>query len=131
MWYITNQKERRQFRLNIIMKAKRIIKEIIPYVLVVLAVLFVNRVFFLNMHVTSGSMETTIMTKGRVFGNRLAYLTHDPERYDIVIFRPNEGEHSEFPYLKRIIGLPGDHIEIIDNVLYINGKKNKLRHNDC
>ena len=50
---------------------------------------------------------------------KLPFLSHDPERGDIVVFRhPVNGED----YIKRLIGLPGDKIQMINDVLYLNGK---------
>lgn len=65
-----------------------------------------------NAVVPSGSMETTIMTDSRVFGNRLAYkFGKEPERGEIIIFRYPDNEKIYF--VKRLIGLPGDTVEIV------------------
>ncbi len=67
-----------------------------------------------NAVVPSGSMETTIMTNSRLIGNRLAYkFGEKPERGDIIIFRYPDDESLYF--VKRLIGLPGDTVEIIPN----------------
>lgn len=44
-------------------------------------------------------------------GNRLSYLTKDPERYDVIIFKYPDDESQLF--IKRIIGLPGETVEIV------------------
>ena len=49
--------------------------------------LFLNKVVVVNAQIPSESMEKTIMVGDRIFGNRLAYLSQDPQRFDIVIFR--------------------------------------------
>ena len=64
-------------------------------------------------------MENTIMTGDRVIGSRLSYKFGDPERGDIVIFRFPDNE--EIYYVKRVIGLPGDTIDIADGHVYLNG----------
>ena len=74
--------------------------------------------------VPSESMEPTVMTGDRVFGNRLAYLFGDPQRFDIVIFRYPDDESQLF--IKRIIGLPGETVEIIDGKVYIDGSETPL-----
>lgn len=69
--------------------------------------------------VPTGSMETTVMTGSRIIVNRLAYLSGEPKRGDIVTFYyPDDGKTI---YLKRIMGLPGETIEGIDGIVYING----------
>ena len=54
-------------------------------IFVVVVVLIVNNFLLINARVPSESMEKTIMTGDRFFGNRLAYLFDDPERFDIVV----------------------------------------------
>ena len=57
--------------------------------------------------------------------DKLSYRFHEPERYDIVIF-PEPEEYGEHPYyIKRIIGLPGETVQIKKGKVYINGKKLK------
>lgn len=69
-------------------------------------------------------MENTIMTGDRVVGNRLSYLTKDPERYDVIIFKYPDDESQLF--IKRIIGLPGETVEIRDGHIYIDGSSEPL-----
>ena len=84
--------------------------------------LFVDNFLIVNAQIPSGSMENTIMTGDRVVGNRLSYLTKDPERYDVIIFKYPDDESQLF--IKRIIGLPGETVQIMDDgSIYINGEK--------
>jgi len=69
--------------------------------------------------VISGSMENTIMTNSRVMGLRFVYLISDPERFDIILFHPPDSK-SEMPYVKRIVGLPNEKVDIVDGKVYIN-----------
>ena len=102
----------------------KIIKEVWPYALVVAAVLLLNRFIVVNARIPSGSMETTIMTRDRLFGNRLAYIKEDPERFDIVIFRFPDDEKRLF--VKRIIGLPGDTVTIRSGHVFLNDSTEPL-----
>lgn len=84
-------------------------KELLEYVkmiiIVVVAVLLINNFLLINAKIPSESMENTIMTGDRIFGNRLAYTFGEPERFDIVIFKFPDDESQLF--IKRVIGLPG------------------------
>lgn len=116
-------------------------KEIWEYVklicLVIVIVLVVNNVVLINARIPSESMEKTIMTGDRIFGFRLAYgmnldlfgneiskKVKDPERYDIVIFKYPDDESQLF--IKRLIGLPGETVEIVDGKVYIDGSETPL-----
>ena len=65
-----------------------------------------------NAQIPSGSMEDTIMPGDRIIGNRLSYTFSDPQRFDVIIFRYPDDESQLF--IKRIIGLPGETVEIIE-----------------
>lgn len=94
-------------------------------VLVVFAVVaFLQRHVIVNAAIPSGSMENTIMTGDRVFGNRLVYNNNDPERGDIVIFKYPDDETQLF--IKRVIGLPGETLQIRDGKVYINDSEAPL-----
>lgn len=93
-------------------------------IFVVAVVLIVNNFLLINARVPSESMENTIMTGDRFFGNRLAYLFDDPERFDIVVFKYPDDESQLF--VKRVIGLPGETVEIKDGKVYINGSQTPL-----
>lgn len=85
---------------------------------IIAAVLIVNNFVLINARIPSGSMEPQIEEGDRIFGNRLAYLSTEPERFDVVIFRyPDD---PSILYIKRIIGLPGESVTINNGKVYIN-----------
>ena len=103
--------------------------EILSWVQIIVCVvaiaLCMNSFIIANSRVPSASMETTIMTGDRVIGSRLTYkLFDDPERGDIIIFRWPDNEKILF--VKRIIGVPGDTVEIRDGQVYLNGSDTPL-----
>lgn len=85
-----------------------------------------NRFIIANSRVPSASMENTIMTHDRVIGSRLSYYFDDPERGDIVIFYFPDDVTEKTYYVKRIIGLPGDIIDIRDGHVFLNGSEEPL-----
>lgn len=89
-----------------------------------LIALVLNTCIIANSQVPSASMENTIMTGDRVIGSRLHYRFTDPERGDIAIFRFPDNE--KIYYVKRIIGLPGETVDIIDGHVYIDGSETPL-----
>lgn len=91
---------------------------------VVIFVFIVNNLLIINAKIPSESMENTIMTGDQIFGNRLSYLNKDPERYDIVIFKYPDNEEKLF--IKRVIGLPGETVKIVDGKVYINDNEAPL-----
>ncbi len=103
-------------------------KEVLEWVKIIIsaaAIAFVLNTFVIaNSRVPTGSMENAIMPGDRVVGIRPAYLFSEPERGDVIIFRYPDDE-SVF-YVKRIIGLPGDTVEIKNGLVYINGSETPL-----
>lgn len=99
---------------------KDIGKFIIWVAVCVLIAKIITTTIIVNGEVPSGSMENTIMTGDRFIANRFAYTFGKPERYDVVVFEsPDEADKL---LIKRIIGLPGDEVEIEDGELFINAE---------
>ncbi len=67
------------------------------------------------------SMEITLQNEDKIIINKLAYKFRNPKRYDIVVFKQSGNEHSYYN-IKRVIGLPGERVKILDGVVYINGE---------
>lgn len=94
------------------------------FVIVVVIVFVATRFIIINATIPSGSMETTIMTKDRLIGFRFSYWFDEPERGDIILFSYPVDESQT--YIKRVIGLPGETVEIRDGKIYIDGSETPL-----
>ncbi|MCD8132723.1 MAG: signal peptidase I [Clostridiales bacterium] len=94
------------------------------FIIVVVVVFVATRFIIINATVPSGSMETTIMTKDRLIGFRFSYWFDEPERGDIILFSYPVDESQT--YIKRVIGLPGETVEIRDGGIYIDGSDTPL-----
>ncbi|MFP4346019.1 MAG: signal peptidase I [Anaerolineales bacterium] len=66
------------------------------------------------------SMEPTLHEGQYLIVSRTSYWLDEPERGDIVVFRPPHAQPDEIPLIKRVIGLPGDHIEARDGRIWVN-----------
>ncbi len=72
--------------------------------------------------VEGASMENTLHNGDNLIVDKLSYRFHDPERFDIIVF-PFQSQDNTY-YIKRIIGLPGETVQIMDDgSIYINGEK--------
>ena len=91
------------------------------YVGIVLAITFLIITFVgQRTHVSGESMENTLDDGDRLIVDKLTYRFHDPERFDIIVF-PFRYKDNTY-YIKRIIGLPGETVQIADGEIYINGE---------
>lgn len=69
--------------------------------------------------IPSGSMHPTLMEGDRILVNKFVYRFHEPQRGDIVVFRYPEDRKR--PFIKRLIGVGGDQVQITDERLVVNG----------
>ena len=91
------------------------------YVGIVLAITFLIITFVgQRTHVSGESMENTLDDGDQLIVDKLTYRFHDPERFDIIVF-PFRYKDNTY-YIKRIIGLPGETVQIADGEIYINGE---------
>lgn len=93
------------------------------YILVVLLISYVIVHYVGQRTVVIGSsMEYTLMDKDNLIVNKIGYRLHDPERFDIVVFPYKYDKNT--CYVKRIIGLPGETVQIKnDGTILINGEE--------
>lgn len=107
-------------------------KEILEWIKILAAAaliaLFVNSCLIVNSRIPSDSMENTIMAGDRIMGSRLSYgFGKGPKRGDIVVFyHKAEPGKDRTRLVKRVIGLPGETVDIEGDRIYIDGAKEPL-----
>ncbi len=98
---------------------KAFLREFLAILAIAIAIFFLIQAAVQSSIVVFSSMEPNLHPGQRLLINKVVYKFHEPERGDVIVF-PNPNNPDE-DYIKRIIGLPGETIEIKDGVVYING----------
>lgn len=104
---------------------KEIIKELagwLLYIVLIIALTWIVVTFVgQRTEVSGSSMETTLSDKDQLIVDKMTYRFRDPTRYDIVVF-PYQYQDNTY-YIKRIIGLPGETVQILSGMVYIDGMR--------
>lgn len=103
--------------------SKQVIKEILSYVIIFIVVFLIKTYIVTPVRVVGDSMNPNLHEGEILILNRFQYRISDIERGQVVVVK-----HGGEPIIKRVIGLPGEHISYKDNQLYINGKKYNLKY---
>lgn len=91
-------------------------------IVVVLAILVMIYLFVVSpQEINGASMEPNFQNGEYILTNKLLYKFREPERGDVVIFK--SPRNKEIDYIKRIIGLPGDTVQLANNTFFVNGQK--------
>ena len=98
---------------------KQIVKEWLPYIMIVLVVIFIRSYIVTPVIVRGDSMDDTLRDGEVLFLSKINYSVSEIERFDIVVIQDTDGDLI----IKRVIGLPGDNIYYQDDVLYVNDQK--------
>jgi len=100
-----------------------LVYEWVPTLVYALAIALVLRTYAVaSFIIPSGSMKDTLLEHDLLIANKLSYklLGAEPQRGDVMIFKPPHEPKKD--YIKRVIGLPGDLVEVSDGTVYINGE---------
>lgn len=109
-------------------KLRETIDFLLPIIIAVIVALLLKTFVFANAVVPTGSMKNTIGEGDRIIASRLAYINSDPERYDIILFYFPDDESQIF--VKRVIGLPGETVTIVDGSAFITDKDGNTYETD-
>jgi signal peptidase I len=108
--------------------------EVVSWFWVILAFLFIEGTLVQARVIPSGSMENTVLIGDHLIVSRIGYdagipftdyhvpLWRNPKRQQIIVFRAPLPEEGYPDFIKRVIGVPGDHIKIVNGRVYANGK---------
>lgn len=105
-------------------KKSKMLREIfgwIVYILIVVCATYLIVTYVGQRTKVSGdSMEATLHDEDNLIVDKISYRLRDPERFEIIVFPYQHLENTY--YIKRIIGLPGETVQIIDGYVYIDGE---------
>lgn len=99
---------------------KALLLWIIEIALVILAAYLIIEYAVEKTTMMGVSMNTTLNEGEKIIINKLAYIKGEPERYDVIVFSQSKNGHGYYN-IKRVIGLPGETVEIVNGDVYING----------
>ncbi len=112
------RKQRRKVNIPLVKEIFSWVAEII-IVCVLAYVLVIN--FGYKVSVVGQAMENTLENDDTVLVNRMSYLVSRPKAGDVVAFLPNGNEKSHY-YIRRVVAVPGDTVQIKNGALYVNGE---------
>ncbi len=101
---------------------KSLLLWIIEIILVILAAYLIIEYGVEKTTMMGVSMNTTLNDGDKIIINKLAYLRGEPERNDVIVFSQSKNGHGYYN-IKRVIGLPGETVEIVNGAVYIDGRK--------
>lgn len=119
-----NEQEVKQAPKSVANQMKEILKMVLYLLVLFTATLLFIRFVMQRTDVIGRSMEPTLQDADSLLVDKISYRFKDPERFDIVVFpfEPADGSKKVL-FIKRIIGLPGETVEIgMDGTIYINGE---------
>jgi signal peptidase I len=102
-------------------RSRSVIREIVETLIITVALFLAARASVQQFYVQGQSMEPTLHNHERILVEKVTYWFHGPERGDVIVFKyPNDPTQD---YIKRVIGLPGDHVSVHGSHVYVNNKK--------
>lgn len=110
------------------LKRKKRVREMVSFaaevLLVILAAYLIITYGVEKTTMIGESMIPTLENEDRIIVNKMAYRFTEPGRFDIIVFKQSGKEHSYY-MMKRVVGLPGETVQIKDGAVWIDGKKIK------
>jgi len=129
MAYVNNRPKKKRGGLSFYKKEKKLNKffvmEVASYIFWAAAMILIGFVlvfcFGIKTSVIGSSMEPILYNGQEILINRFVYFLSEPKAGDVVVFLPNGNENSHY-YVKRVIAVPGDTVQIVDGIVYVNSE---------
>ena len=111
----------------------RVWREVLSWVWVILAFFFIEGTLVQARVIPSGSMENTVLIGDHLIVSRIGYsagvpftamsypLWREPKRQQIIVFRAPLPQEGYPDFIKRVVGVPGDRVKVVDGTVYVNG----------
>jgi signal peptidase I len=95
-------------------------REVLGILILAMVIFLLVQVIIPKAVVRGSSMEPNLHDGQKVLVNKMAYLFSEPRRGDVIVFTPPDTVASDYDYIKRIIGLPGEVVEIKEGIVYVH-----------
>ena len=105
-------------------KLRKVLIWVFEIVVTLIFAVLTSMMLFQSVTMQESSMEPTLAVGSQYFVNKLAYKTSTPKRGDIIVFRTNGSDDAAL-HVRRVIGLPGETIQIVNGRILINGEAYK------
>lgn len=93
--------------------------DLLKLIVIAVTIALVIRTFLFSPIIVDGpSMQPTLENRDQMIVNKFIYRVQEPKRFDIIVFHAS----AKKDFIKRVIGLPGEHVAVEDGLLYINDK---------
>ncbi|MFC1912552.1 signal peptidase I, partial [Chloroflexota bacterium] len=97
---------------------KHFLREVLLTIIFAVVIFFLLQVTIKSFIVVGISMQPNLQDGQRLLVNKAVYYLHEPERGDVMVFQPPGNKRGD--YIKRLIALPGDTVEIKNGLVYVN-----------
>lgn len=104
-------------------RRRSVLRELVETALLTVIIFLVVRIAVQNFKVEGQSMEPSLHNNQYILVNKVDYLLHSPQRGDVVVFQAVPAGAPDRDFIKRIIGLPGDTVQVRNGAVYINGRR--------